>query len=148
MCVPKALKALSRRLSTFPLWSLLLGVLAGIFLADSFTQYFATTYWFVIACIATAITLLARKQAITFIVLGGILGNGIHGLNINHQRTWVQAADEGKLAGQCTLTATVIDTGPRQDGPYLLKTSQLSLSTKNPATPLPRAKGIRVMLKQ
>ena len=145
MFVPKTL---SRLLSTFPLWSLLLGFLVGIFLADSFAQYFGTIPWFVAAGLAMIIALIARRQVITFIVVGCILGNGIHGLNMDRQNTWIGAADEGRLAGQCTLTGTIIDTGPRQDGPYLLKISQLSPATKNTHPPLPRANGIRVMLTQ
>ncbi len=117
MCVPTPL---DRFLSLFPLWPLLVGVIAGVCFADSFGSD-----WLIAATIAGSLAILRfRRLPITLIILGCLLGHGTHGLVINHQRTWLDTIHAQQQQQAIQLTGTVINTGSNQDGPYLVKVTQ------------------------
>lgn len=135
MSIPKPL---SRLLATFPLWSLLSGLLAGIWLAD----FTGSGAWLAVAAAAILLALAWRRQAIVLLALGLIAGSGMHGLQTGRQMAWIEAAQGGQLPTECTLRGTIIDTGPQQDGPYLLRVSEL----QPPPAPALRIDGLRVLL--
>ncbi len=141
MCVSSPL---DRFLSLFPLWPLLLGVLAGVYLGD----YWGTELWLIIAVNTSIIAVVFRKLPMTLMVMGTLLGHGIHGLKIDHQRSWIQAGKSGQLSGRHILSGVIIDTGSNQDGPYLIQVSKIEASVnKSPSTRLETG-GIRVLLSQ
>ncbi|MCP5538232.1 MAG: ComEC/Rec2 family competence protein [Akkermansiaceae bacterium] len=119
---------------------MLLGVVAGVWVAD----HHGTTAWLLGAVCGGIASLVFRKKAVTFIVLGTLLGHGIHGLQIDLQRSWVNAARSGALANRVQLTGTIIDTGSSQDGPYLVQVHRMDGESDTP--PPLQVKGARVIL--
>jgi len=91
------------------------------------------------AFLATVTALVMRRQVVTFIIIGLILGNGLHGLRINQQKKWIAMVHQDPggsgFSGQLTVRGTVIDTGSRQRGPYIIKTGQISSLAINPTEP-------------
>ena len=116
MCLPPFL---SRFLSTIPLWPFLLGLLSGIFIADLYDFH----YWVPIT-LTSAITLTLKRSIITTITLGFILGFSSHGYTVKQQEKYSANLMGGHHRKQITLTGTVIDTGSKQSGPYLLQVSR------------------------
>lgn len=122
-------RSLSRALTLFPLWPLLTGVLAGVYLADLGGCYSDTwhTHWLYGAVGGGLLCLAVRKLSITLIVAGLLLGHGSHGLVVCKQQTWQNTANaqqQNKASSPVQLSGVVIDTGSHGDGPYLIKTTQ------------------------
>ncbi len=117
MCAPTPL---DRFLSLFPLWPLLVGVIAGVCFADSFGSDWLTT-----ATIVGSLAILGfRRLPMTLVILGILLGHGTHGLVIDHQRTWLDTIQAQQQKQATRLTGTVINTGSNQDGPYLVEVTR------------------------
>ena len=131
---------LVRWLSRFPLWPLVLGVTSGILSAD----YYATQNWVTITLVSITGILAFRRSDITLFIVTFILASGLHGPKIENLRAWKHAADSRNLNGACTLKGVVISTGSRQNGPYLVKTSEIHAASQ--ASGLPPASGMVVQL--
>lgn len=55
----------------------------------------------------------------------------MHGMKIENMRHWEHSALNGELDQTITLRGTVTSTGPRQSGPYLIKTSSVNARTES-----------------
>ena len=142
------MRSIRRLLAHFPLWPLLLGVLAGVCLGD----YFGLLGWgigSIILFLSVLILLIARKlplglTPLGLIVLGFTLGYGIHGLTISKQRTWLQASQTSvKNAASWKIQGVVVDTGRQNKGPYLIRIQKAS----NPADHSQLPDGVSMVLR-
>jgi len=109
-------------------------------------DYWGTEFWIIIAVNTSIIAVVFRKLPMTLIVMGTLLGHGIHGLRIDHQKSWIQAGESGQLSGRHLLTGVIIDTGSNQDGPYLIQVSKIEASIDKPPSLRLETGGIRVLL--
>jgi len=105
-----------------------LGVALGVLLGDRF----GLSWWFTAAATSCLISLLVRKITLVLFLLGLTLAYGLHGLTIKNQKKWVNALDPDYHNLHLTIDAVVIDTGPRGDGPYLVKVIRSSSDQKLP----------------
>ncbi len=113
-------KPFQRLRSLFPLWPPLIGLLAGICVADHFG-----THWLIsISGIGLLTAAIFRSLPVSLMVAGIILGHLTHGLVIDRQNTWLDTVQSENSRMYSRLSGVVIDTGSHQDGPYLINVSQ------------------------
>jgi len=114
---PSRFHWINRAIAQFPLWPLLLGLLAGILIGD----YCATAWWGALSLIGGTLCLIVRKTPLSLLVAGVILGHGTHGLEVKKQRASVTFT---KNQHSVKVSAVILDTGSRGRGPYLAKVTR------------------------
>lgn len=127
MCVSKSIL---KYFSIFPLWSLLSGLLVGVYLADQFGM----GSWGTMLLFCLSLSFVVRKRFIYMLSSGLLLGHLTHGTVIESQHECLKQAD----IGEKIIRAVVIDTGKLESGPYIIKV----LEAKNFPT------GTRLLLSQ
>ncbi|BDS06443.1 hypothetical protein NT6N_14830 [Oceaniferula spumae] len=126
-------RSIGRVFARCPLWSLLIGVIAGVLIGD----HYGTEWWWQVAVCAGLLALIFRKIPVSLFLSGLVLAQGFHGREIAHQQRWVQALDPEYQTKYIKLKGVIIDTGARGTGPYLVKVTD---SDQNLPT------GVRVQL--
>lgn len=133
---------LKRKLSGFPLWPILLGLLAGICVADKF----GTGYLLPISLASGVTIALTLKQPVAMLLLAYIAGHASHGVKIDRQQAWMQAVETGHLRQKCKILGVVTDTGKSGNGPYLVSLTSVRFSEPTATTDQPHTSGIRIQL--
>ncbi|MBK1829897.1 ComEC/Rec2 family competence protein [Verrucomicrobiaceae bacterium R5-34] len=113
-------RSIFRVFSRCPLWSLVLGVLAGVLLADQW----GLTWWLPLASAACLISLAVRKTTPVLMLTGLALAYGLHGWTIENQQKWLTALDPTYQSLHLKIEGVVVDAGPRGMGPYLIKVTE------------------------
>ncbi|MGB2429242.1 MAG: ComEC/Rec2 family competence protein [Akkermansiaceae bacterium] len=108
-------------LNPLPLLPLLLGVLAGVLIAD----HDGLEHWIPVVGTSLAIALVFPRGIIVLFFAGLGLAYVLHGTKVQNLQAWIEASREGKLGDTMTLTGVIVDTGPEQNGPYLVKASRI-----------------------
>lgn len=127
-------------LNPLPLLPLLLGVLAGVLVADCH----GLQYWKPVFSIGLVIVLLSRSSHIALFVTGLGLAYGLHGSKVQNLQAWKEIAHSGELGDTITLTGVIIDTGTHRNGPYLIRARKIT--SHNGLHGMPPAASIKVEL--
>lgn len=109
-------------LNPLPLLPLLLGVLGGVLIADCD----GLQQWIPVLATSIAAALIFPRSIMVLFVTGLILAYGLHGSKVQNLQAWKETASAGKLGGIMTLTGVILDTGPEQNGPYLIKSRKIT----------------------
>lgn len=115
--ITKSVRSFVNRARTkAPLWPALLGLFFGILVGD----HLGLTWWLLLSIGGLVTALLVRKRSLSLLILGFMVGHGSHGLSIAQQRQWL-AEHAPPTSPEVELRATVLDTGSRDTGPYLIR---------------------------
>jgi len=143
------MRSIRRRLALFPLWPLLVGVIAGVCLSDQL----GLKWWLAGSVTLFFLALIARRLPVSCMALGIILGYGLHGQTVNHQRSWldhtpsrISSAGVNSHLAPCLVNihGIVVDTGSSNVGPYLVRITEVEDATPSGSQLLPV--GVRVVL--
>ena len=83
------LKTAHKTLVRCPLWSPLIGVLAGTVLGD----HYGLSWWWLTLSAGLIIGIIFRKITLSLLLPGLILAHGLHGISIENQAAWVDSLD-------------------------------------------------------
>ena len=107
-------------MNTFPLWPLVSGVLAGVYLADGHGM----ALWLPLVMIGMVFAAVVRSKHAYLLAAGLIAGYLSHGSCVQRQSDAMSALGNKTVIANTHIQGVITDTGKHGIGPYLLKVQE------------------------